>query len=780
MAHSPGKPDVGRALRFAPDAPSVLEFILNSLSDGVIVADQDGHVILFNPAAERLLRVDPSSVPPAEWSARYCLYLPDKITPFPAEQLPLARAIRGETARDVEMFVRNPAAPEGLWLSASATPLQDAAGRLRGGVVVFRDVGERKRSEEVLLRERDWASAVVDTVASLVVVLDRRGRIVSFNRACEAATGYTFEEVRGRPFWDLFLLPEDVAPVRRVFDALCAGVVPRQYENYWVAKDGTRRLVAWFNTALPDSQGQAEFVIATGTDITGRKRAEDELRQANHTLKAIIDTSPLAIVAMDLLGQVTSWNRAAEQMFGWLEQEVVGKPFPIVPEEDEVFFRGNLARLEQGETIAGVERQRRRKDGTLIDVALWNAPRRDAAGIVIGGISVIADMTDRRRLEEQFLQAQKMEAVGRLAGGVAHDFNNLLTVIGGYAHMLCDSTQPDSPLRGPVEEIIRAGDSAASLTNQLLAFSRRQIVTPQVLDLNALVAGMDKMLHRLLGEDVELVAALAPRVPSVRVDASQFQQVLMNLVVNARDAMPQGGSITLETKVAGFTETSPEGIAPGRYAVLSVSDTGRGMTEETRLHAFEPFFTTKGRGKGTGLGLSTVYGIVKQAGGDITLVTAPGEGTTFQIYLPAVDRAAAASVESGLAPELQRGTETVLLVEDEAGLRRLIRQVLETHGYTVLQAADFREALEWCRRHSGPIHLFLTDLVMPGMSGQDLAGQVTRLRPQLKVLYMSGHTDHAVLDDGWLDTGIAFLRKPFTPSILLAKLHEVLDETRSA
>jgi two-component system cell cycle sensor histidine kinase/response regulator CckA len=775
MAQPPGRPDVGRALRFAPDAPSVLEFILSSLSDGVIVARPNGRIILFNAAAERLLGTAPTNVPPAEWSTRFHLYLPDKVTLFPAEQLPLARAIRGETARDVEMFVHNPAVPEGLWLSVSATPLQDAAGRLRGGVAVIRDVGERKRSEENLLRERDWVSAVVETVASLVLVLDRSGRIVRFNRACEAATGYTFKDVRGRCVWDLFLLPEEGATVRHVFDTLCAGDFPNQHENHWVAKDGTRRLIAWSNTALVDAGGKVEFIIATGTDITSRKRAEEELRQANHTLKVIIDTSPLAIMAVDLEGRVRSWNRAAEQMFGWLEQEVVGRPCPIVTEEDEAFFRASLTRLEQGETLAGAERQGRRKNGTLVDVALWNAPHRNAEGNVGAGIFVMADMTDRRRLEEQFLQAQKMEAVGRLAGGVAHDFNNLLTVIGGYARMLADSVPADSPFRDPVEEIVRAGDSAAALTSQLLSFSRRQIVTPQVLELNALVAGMDKMLHRLLGEDIEMVTALAPRLPNVKVDAGQFQQVLMNLVVNARDAMPQGGTITVETKVAGFSEVSPEGIAPGRYVLLSVNDTGRGMTEETRMHAFEPFFTTKARGKGTGLGLSTVYGIVKQAGGEITLITAPGEGTTFNIYLPAADAAADAAAGGSPVPEARRGTETVLLVEDEAGLRKLIRQVLEGHGYTVLQAANFRDAIEWCDRHSGPIHLFLTDLVMPGMSGQDLAREVTRLRPHLKVLYMSGHTDHAVFENGLLNNGIAFLQKPFTPSTLLAKLREVLD-----
>ncbi len=774
MPSSPGSWGARRALPPAPHAASILESVLLSLADGVVVADRDGRFILVNPAAERMLRSHPSDTSPSEWSRNYGLYKPDQTTLFPIDELPLARAVRGEEVRDVEMFVR-PAQSKGIWVSASAMPLRDEASGIEGGVVVFRDITAFKRSEEALRRERDWASAVVDTVASLVIVLDNAGGIVNFNRACEEASGRKFDEVRGRCFWDVLLPPEEVEAARAVFDNLRAGHFPSQYENHWVASDGTRRLIAWTNTALPSSGGGVEFIIGTGTDLTGRKRTEDELRRANHMLRVVIDTSPLAIVTMDFGGHVRSWNRAAERMFGWTEQELLGKRFPIVPEDDEAFFRDNLDRLQRAETIAGIERQRRRKDGTLIDVALWNAPQLDAEGRVIGGISVIADMTDRKRLEEQFRQAQKMEAVGRLAGGVAHDFNNLLTVIGGYAQMLLEAMQPDHPLRPSLEEIDRASASAATLTQQLLAFSRRQIVTPRVLDLNQLVSGLDKMLHRLIGEDIELVTIRPLQLPCVRVDAGQIEQVLMNLVVNARDAMPRGGTITIETALAAFDERSPDGVGPGRYVVLSVADTGRGMTEEIKLHMFEPFFTTKGRGKGTGLGLSTVYGIVKQSGGEIAVTSAPGEGSTFRIFLPALDRAAAAGVDGAPPPERRRGAETVLLAEDEPALRNLIRGILQSRGYSVLLAADAREALEWCERHPGPIHIFLTDVVMPGMSGQDLASLATRLRPRLKLLYMSGHTDHAILEPGVLDGGIAFLRKPFTPDILLAKIREVLD-----
>jgi PAS domain S-box-containing protein len=556
---------------------------------------------------------------------------------------------------------------------------------------------------------------------------------------------------------------------------LRAGHFPSEYENYWTTKDGRRRLIAWSNTALTDSDGRVEFIIGTGVDITDRKRTEDELRQANETLRAVIETSPLAIITMDLEGNVKSWNRAAERIFGWMEDEVTGKPLPIVPEEDEPFFRGNVERLKRGQTIAGVERQRRRRDGSGVDVALWNAPQKDCAGNVIGAISVIADITDRRKLEEQFRQAQKMEAVGRLAGGVAHDFNNLLTVITGYTQMILDGLEEQNSLRSYVEEIVHASDSAAALTNQLLAFSRRQIVKPQVLDLNTLVEGMDNLLHRLIGEDVELVTKLGQGLPRVRVDAGQFQQVMMNLAVNARDAMPEGGMMTIATAAASLDQPGPEGLAAGNYVLLSVSDNGRGMSEETRSRIFEPFFTTKGRGKGTGLGLSTVYGIVKQAGGEVTADSEIGGGTTFRIYLPAIDRAAAASVTPGTAAERKTGTETVLVVEDERGLRKLVREVLQQSGYTVLQAADFGEALNVSERHPGSIHLCLTDMVLPGISGKELAARMQRLRPRMRVLFMSGHTDHAVLEHGAREPGTHFLQKPFTPEVLLAKVRDVLD-----
>lgn len=722
----------------------------------MVVVEGSGRVLSANTAAARMLRVESVTSLPSEWMGG---------------DSPIVRALRGESVPSAEMLLSGGGEAR---LQVSAKPLR-RAGEAPAAVVILRQIAG---SEEALRRERDWAWDIIEAVASLVVVLDRNGHIIRFNPACQAATGYRLEEVRGRSLWDLLLLPEEAKEVQRVFGELRAGHFPNCHENYWVAKDGTRRLIAWSNTALLDRNGAVEHIIGTGTDITERKHGEDALREAHDTLRAVIETSPLAIVAMDLQGLVKSWNRAAERMFGWREHEVLNRLFPIVPEDDIEFFRGNLARIQHGETLAGVERQRRRKDGSLVDVELWNAPRRDASGQTIGAISVIADVTGRKRLEEQFRQSQKMEAVGRLAGGLAHDFNNLLTIITGYSQMLLDSLEADDPQRGSVEEVLRAAESAAALTSQLLAFSRRQIVQPQVLDLNTLVINMDKMLHRLIGEDIELVTVFNPQLPKVKADQSQLQQVLLNLVVNARDAMPDGGRITIETDVVSIEEAQLPGtlgLPAGRYTALSVLDTGRGMDEETRRRLFEPFFTTKGRGQGTGLGLSTAYGIVKQSGGDIWVSTEPGKGSQFRIYLPAAEETAAVGAPVAALPGQQSGTETVLVVEDEAGLRKVVREVLQAHGYLVLPAGDVREALRICEQHLGPIHLFLTDIVMPRMGGRELAQRALALRPRMKVLYMSGYVDSTSFQQAEVEDRSSFLQKPFPPDVLLAKVRQVLD-----
>jgi len=383
-----------------------------------------------------------------------------------------------------------------------------------------------------------------------------------------------------------------------------------------------------------------------------------------------------------------------------------------------------------------------------------------------------------RKSEEQLRQSQKVEAIGRLAGGIAHDFNNLLTIINGYTELILARMPGEDRLTRDVNEIRKAGMRAASLTRQLLAFSRKQILEPKVLDLNAIVVDTEKMLRRLIGEDIELIISPAADLRRTKADPGQVEQVIMNLAVNSRDAMPQGGKLILETANVDLDDAYASrhvGVRPGAYVRLAMSDTGCGMDAETMAHIFEPFFTTKGPGKGTGLGLSTVYGIVKQSGGNVWAYSEPGHGTTFKIYLPQAEGEVDRVGRDGRRPGVPKGSETVLLVEDQKELRELVCQMLEMNGYTVVAASDGFEAIEICGKFEGPIQLMLSDVVMPQMGGRELAQRLTALRPDLKVLYMSGYTSDAIVHHGILDPDTAFLQKPFTPDGLAVKVREVLD-----
>jgi len=520
--------------------------------------------------------------------------------------------------------------------------------------------------------------------------------------------------------------------------------------------------------------------LSLGPATTRHERAERALRDANEHLAAVIQSSPLAIYTLDPASTVRTWNRAAEALYGWQAEEVIGRPLPTIGHdlEDHERLRD---RVLGGEALRGVEVTRRRKDGTSVNVSLSVAPLHDAAGRVTGMLSLAADITEMRQLEGQYRQAQKMEAVGRLAGGIAHDFNNLLTAIIGTTALVLEDLGLESRTRLDIQEIEKAAKRAAGLTRQLLIFSRQQVLEPRALDLNALVGNLEKMLHRLIGEDIELRTKQAAALGAVRADPGQIEQAIVNLVVNARDAMPQGGRLTIETAdvqldrgyVAGHVPTQP-----GPYVLLAVSDTGVGMDGATKARLFEPFFTTKEPGRGTGLGLATVYGIVKQSGGYVWAYSELGHGTTFKIYLPRVAETPEAPESTTSTPTPARGSETVLVVEDQEEVRKLTKRVLQGRGYTVLTARHGAEALEIVAQHPTQIHLMVTDVVMPGMNGRELAQLACAKRSDLKVLYVSGYTGEAVLQHRLLEPGVAFLQKPFTPDVLARKTREVLDDSR--
>ena len=520
-------------------------------------------------------------------------------------------------------------------------------------------------------------------------------------------------------------------------------------------------LICWFNAAL--------------------RGAQEGLRRSEINFRSLVTNAPYGICRCDSAGKLLDANPALLAMLGYSSpNELAGIHLGALYADAQQWFQ--LADyLLSATPFNGLIVEWKRKDGT--GTAVRVSGRAVSDGKKGRTFELFAeDVTERRALEQQLRQSQKMEAVGRLAGGVAHDFNNLLMVISGYSEFLLDRLGPDPALRGPAQEIASAAVRATSLTRQLLAFSRKQMLAPKILDLNSVVTENLKMLNRMIGEDIELMMVPAADLGTVRADAGQIEQVIMNLAVNARDAMPAGGKLTIETSNVSLDEDYARfhaPLRPGNYVMLAISDTGAGMDSETQSHIFEPFFTTKGP-KGTGLGLSTVYGIVKQSGGYIWVYSEAGKGTTFKVYLPRVADTVEAPAQVAIPAEstaTEPGTETVLLVEDETNLRYLARQFLEKQGYRVVEAADGAAAMQIAVAHEGMIHLLLTDVIMPGMNGRELAQRISEIRPNVKVLYMSGYTENVIGSNGTLDAGVRLLQKPFTLRDLKSKVREVLDST---
>ncbi len=648
-------------------------------------------------------------------------------------------------------------------------------GKIAGVQGIGRDITERKRAEAALQASEQRFTMVFNAspVLSGITTLDT-GEFVEVNSTVLEASGYSRGEIIGGTSTGLALWP--TLRSRETFiNRLKEQGRVRNLETTLQTKLGEERAVL-ISADLIEFDGKP-CILFVGTDVTERKLALAALRESEDRYRDLVEHSQELICTHDLQGRILSVNPSAARVLGYKDEEFKGKNLrDLLPRKHREEFQKYLDKIQQDGAASGLMAVQTRTG----EKRIWeyhNSIRTDGVEMpVVRGMA--RDITERVRLEEQLRQAQKMEAVGRLAGGIAHDFNNLLTVINGYSELTSKKLSELDPLRLYVEEIKKAGMRATSLTNQLLTFSRRQVLQPRILDLNQVISESKNLLNRLIGEDVELVTTLGENLERVKADPGQIEQVILNLSINARDAMPKGGKLIIETANVDLDDDYASfhvDIPTGRYVMLAVSDTGCGMNAITLSHLFEPFFTTKERGKGTGLGLATVYGIVKQSGGHILVYSEPGQGTTFKVYLPSVDERIETYSEIEITCEHHRGTETILLVEDEDALRQLTSQLLKQNGYTVLDARHGGEALLLCERHKDSINLMLTDVVMPHMNGRELAERLMLVKPDMKVIFMSGYTDDAIVHYGILESGITFLQKPFTQNILLRKVRETLD-----
>jgi two-component system, cell cycle sensor histidine kinase and response regulator CckA len=647
-----------------------------------------------------------------------------------------------------------------------------------------------KTMAEVLL-----SADLLETLPDAFVAVDRNGIIVQVNSQAQELFGYDREDLIGQKVE--ILVPESDRRQHHHHRETFARMPKTRRMGAELDLYGRRRDGSAFPVEIslsPMSTEKGAFVLSAIRDISDRKRIAEELRRANEELHrrtteqlgeyrsrlaSIIDSSEDAILSKDLTGIITSWNKGAERIYGYTPEEVVGKNISLLtPNDRPDEIPEILEKIASGESIEHYESVRLAKDGRRLDVSISVSPLRNAAGDIVGASAIARDITALKRAEGQLRESQKMEAIGRLAGGVAHDFNNVLGIINACAEFLRDRIDPAAEPSLYVENIKKAIERGRLLTKQLLAFSRTSAVQPRVLDLNERLRDISKLLRPLLGEDVEIL--IIPRTPSaiVEADPGQLDQIVVNLAVNARDAMPRGGKFILETGVVKFDNTFAEqqhAIAPGEYVMLAVSDTGSGMNEATVSRIFEPFFTTKEAGKGTGLGLATVYGIVKQSAGHILVYSEPGHGTTFKIYLPSAEHkiGVGSKVEAETVSPKRQGT-TILLVEDDEIMRSLTGKLLKEHGYTVVEADDGRSALEWAESHPDQFDLLLTDVAMRRMSGPELADRLSASHPALKVVYMSGYTGELMANREVLKPGVTLLEKPFSRTALLNTIHSTL------
>ena len=793
------------AERAQQEAEKKLTLLFENAVEGIFQTTVDGRVLSVNPALARMC----GYTSPMEMLATVHDIGKDFYTD-PQTRVEFQRLMEENGA--VEAFEYQLRQKNGalIWISENARVIRDANGKVTAYEGTMEDITERKRSEleRQITFEIIHGVNVTDNLDELLYLIHQSLNKVLYAENCFVAL---YESASGMFHFPFFVDQFDEAPPPQQVGRSCtayvyrtgrAMLIPQQIFDR-LAAEGEVELVgtpspSWLGVPLRTpaatigvlvvqhyeneaayTERDLEFLASVGGQIAlaiDRKRAEEKIRESEARLRVLVEQLPAVLWTVSKELCFTSALGAGLTRLGLKPNQIVGVSlFDYFETTDP----GYLPIAAHRRAIAG--------EPTTFHVE-WKGgsytchvePLRTAEGELQGAICMALDITDRRQLEEQLRQAQKMEAVGRLAGGIAHDFNNLLMVIQGYADLLTERLAEGDPLRRNAEQIQTASQRATSLTRQLLAFSRKQMLAPKVLSIHSIVGDMEKILRRLIGEDVQLETSSVPDLGLVKADRSQIEQVILNLAVNARDAMPEGGRLTIETANVDLDESfshSSVMLSPGPYVMLAVTDNGCGMDVETQAHIFEPFFTTKEKGKGTGLGLATVYGIVKQSGGYVWVYSEPGRGTSFKVYLPRVrDEQTTAGRDRGIDGQtLPQGTETVLLVEDEKGVRELAREYLEMTGYTVIEAENGHTALELAGLHSGPIHLLMTDVVMPGISGRELSERVKAIRPGIRVLFMSGYTDQAVVHHGILETDAVLLQKPFTVAALAAKLRDILN-----
>ena len=799
------------ARKQADETRARLAAIVESSDDAIFCTALDDTILTWNAGAERLYGYTAGEM---IGRSRTLLVPAGQSDEF---RVILERAARGDPGQPFEtQRVRKDGSV--IDISLTISPMTDPAGRVTSVSTIARDITrrrkgeadlkrldkevqdqqqrefeatqkraedlerqllERKQAESALRHERDRAQRYLDTAEVILLNLDLDGRIVLVNRYACSLLGWSADELLGRDFTETCLPARTRDAVRKRFHILLSGNLSIS-ESPILTKSGEERMIEWRNTALRDDAGNVIGTFSSGTDITERNRAVEALQAAEERTQFVLQNANVGVWDLDYTTGVLRWSGTMEGQYGLLPG-TFGETFDAFVERIHPDDRTSVLETVEKAMASGADFSVLNRtiwpDGTVRSLTGAGRILLGERGEPVRAVGISLDVTERRTLEQQFQQAQKMEAIGLLAGGVAHDFNNLLTVILGFCELLLADLDSADPRQADIAEIQKAGTRAAVLTRQLLAFSRKQIIEPTRLDLNAVVTDMQVMLRRLIREDVKVVLGLRPELAFVKADRGEVEQIVMNLAVNGRDAMPKGGILTIETANVELDEhyaNTHVAVKPGPYVVLTVTDTGTGMTPQVQARLFEPFFTTKEPGKGTGLGMATVYGIVTRSGGSVGVSSEVGRGTSFKVYFPKAD-AAETVVDAPVPPAPPgAGTQTVLLVEDEDGLRELTKRLLLRQGYTVLVAGDADEAIRLFDGHLS-IDVVLTDVVMPGASGPELVRQLVARRPSLKVIYMSGYTDEAIVHHGVLNPGIAFVHKPFTSETLGRKIRDVLD-----